>query len=241
MSLEGKKVVVVGASGPGIGLATAEAAAARGARLVIASRSMEKLERAKASVEEASAEGEVEAMEVDITDPVSVENFFNEVGNLDHLTVTADPTVPGPFLEQDVELAHRTFGKFWGQFYAARAAAPRVNEGGSIVLFSSAAAKKPPSSGGASLAAVNGAIATLGSALALELAPIRVNVVAPNWVDDEKMDDDQREELREWAGTSLPAGRLGTPEDVAESVLYLMTNRYTTGVFLPVDGGLSVA
>jgi len=236
MLLAGKKVVVIGASGHGIGLATAQAVAAQGAQVVIASRSREKLEQAKKLIS-----GRAEVMPLDMTNEVEVEHFFEQVGVFDHLVVTASSTAPdGPFLSGNGETARRNFEKFWGQVYASRAAARRIAKDGSLILFSSAAAKKLPSNGGAMLASTNAAIATLGVALSLELSPIRVNIIAPSWVENEEQSEQERMDLSRWALESLPTKRLGRAEDVAQGVIYLMTNSYTTGVLLPIDGGLSV-
>ncbi len=86
--------------------------------------------------------------------------------------------------------------------------------------------------------AASAAVASLGRALAVELAPVRVNVVAPGVVDTGVWDDADRERLHEWATASLPVGHLGQPEELAAAYLFLMTATYVTGVVLPVDGGL---
>jgi NAD(P)-dependent dehydrogenase (short-subunit alcohol dehydrogenase family) len=233
--MQNQTVVVLGGSS-GIGLAVAQAASKLGAKVVICSRSAEKLEQSRQTIQ-----GDVEAIAFDMTDLTSVNQAFEQIGSLDHLVATAvadENKKRGRFTDLDRETAHSSFDKFWGYFHAAQAAVPRIKPGGSVTLLSGASAFKPPSSGMSVLASVNGAIATLGRALAIELAPIRVNVVSPGAVDTPVWDEQQRNSLVKWMQESLPVQHVGTPEDIAQSVIYCMTNRYTTGVILHVDGGL---
>lgn len=234
-AMQNQTVVVLGGSS-GIGLAVAQAAAALGAKVIICSRSAEKLEQARQAIV-----GEVESVAFDMTDPASVNQAFEQISSLDHLVATAvadENKKRGRFTEIDRETAHSSFDKFWGYFYAAQAAASSIQAGGSITLLSGASAFKPPKSGMSVLASVNGAIATLGRALAIELAPIRVNVVSPGAVDTPVWNEQERTSLIHWMQESLPVQQIGTPEHIAQSVLYCMTNPYTTGIILHVDGGL---
>jgi NAD(P)-dependent dehydrogenase (short-subunit alcohol dehydrogenase family) len=173
--MQNQTVVVLGGSS-GIGLAVAQAASALGAKVIICSRSAEKLEQAQQTIQ-----GDVDVIAFDMTDPMSVNRAFEQIGSLDHLAATAvadENKKRRRFTELNRETAVSSFDKFWGYFHATQAAVSRINPGGSITLLSGASAFKPPSSGMSVLAAVNGAIATLGRALAIELAPIRVNVVS---------------------------------------------------------------
>ena len=230
MTLTGQRVVVVGGTS-GMGLATVRAAAAQGAEVVAAWR------RALAARERIDG---VHQAEADVTDEASVRALFDAVGAVDHLFVSASPGSPGPFLEQDLAAA-RTFldGKLLGSWTCARYAAPRMPAGGSITFVTGAAVVRPPL--GASMAtAAFAAIEGLSRALALELGPLRVNTIRPGYTDSEMwagLSDDEREDLRRRVSDALPAGRMGTPEDIAHAAVFLMTSRQTTGAVLEVSGG----
>ncbi len=234
MSLKDKKVVIIGGSS-GMGLATAKAAVAEGALLVIASRSAEKL---RAAVDE--IEGEVKSYVLDVTDEEQVKRFFAEVEELDHLVTTAAGELTGPFLQLETAAVQALFAsKFWGQYLAAKYGASRITVGGSITMFSGVASQKPIP-GFSSFAAVNGGINALCRALAVELAPLRVNAVSPGIVETpayEGMPVKERRAFFDAVAAKLPVKRIGRPEDVARTVLYLMQNGYTTGAVIDVDGG----
>jgi NAD(P)-dependent dehydrogenase (short-subunit alcohol dehydrogenase family) len=136
--MQGQTVVVLGGSS-GIGLAVAQAASALGAKVFICSRSAEKLEQARQTIS-----GDVEAIVFDMTDPMSVNRAFEQIGTLDHLVATAvadENKKRGRFTELDRETAHSSFDKFWGYFHATQAAVPRINPGRSpfylVLLLSS--------------------------------------------------------------------------------------------------------
>ncbi len=236
--LAGTTVVVVGASS-GQGLAVSRAAAAHGARVVMASRTASTLQAAAAEIE-----GDVASIVTDMLDPASIAALFESVGELDHLVVTAvadEVKNRCRFVEMTDEIASRSLDKFWGSFNAARAAAPRIRAGGSITLTSSVAAFNPPADGGfAVMNAASAAVNTLGRSLAAELKPVRVNVIAPGVVDSgvwNAMSEQDRNHFRSDYGKSLPVGHIGQPGELAAAFIYMMTNTYTTGTVLPVDGG----
>jgi len=144
---------------------------------------------------------------------------------------------------QDLEVilaAQRVIdSKLIGPLLLAKHGAPRIRTGGSIIFTSGIAAYRP-SRGGAVVAAVNGALAALGRALALELAPIRVNVVSPGWVDTPVWDvvaGDRKGAVLSGMAERLPVQRVGTPADVARAFLFLMQSEYSTGTVLHIDGG----
>jgi NAD(P)-dependent dehydrogenase (short-subunit alcohol dehydrogenase family) len=233
VTLSGQRVVIVGGTS-GMGLATVRAAAGQGAEVIAAGR------RALAGRE--AIEG-VRQAEVDVIDEASVRALFDGVGTLDHVFVSASPGSPGPFLEQDLAEA-RTFidGKLLGSWACARYAAPRISGGGSITFVTGVAAVRPPGNA-AMVTAAFAAIEALSRALALELGPVRVNTIRPGYTDSEMwsgLSHAARDDLRRRVAGSLPAGRMGTPEDIAHAALFLMTSRQTTGAMLEVSGGESL-
>ena len=235
MSLDGKTVVIVGGSS-GIGLASAAACSAAGARVVIAGRSEQKLDAARRDVE-----GRIEARRLDMTDDASIEAFFAAVGPLDHLVITASEAALGRFREIDTADARRFFdSKFWGPYSVARRAAPQIRHGGSITFFSGAAGSRA-SPGFSCGSAINAAVEALSRTLAVELAPVRVNTISPGLVEtpvwETILPATERDALFADTAAKLPAGRIGRPEEIADAVLFLIRNAYTTGTTLFVDGG----
>ncbi len=231
-TLAGKRIVIIGGSS-GMGLATAAAAAETGAAVIIASRSASRLEEARKALP-----GPVAVLPLDVTDAAAVEAAFRQLGPIDHLVVAGSATSAGAFGTHPLRDAHATFdSKFWGAYCAVRSA--QFNTGGSVVLFSGIFSRRP-AAGYSTMAAVNGAIESLGRALAVELAPLRVNVVSPGLTDTPAyagMPAAQREGMFAAVAAHLPARRIGRPADAAEAVLYLLGNGYVTGTVLDVDGG----
>ena len=235
MSLDGKTVVIVGGTS-GIGLASAAACSAAGARVVIAGRSEQRLDAARRAVE-----GPIEARRLDMTDDASIEALFGELGPLDHLVITASGAALGRFLEIDTAEARRFFdSKFWGPYAVARRAAPQIRPAGSITFFSGAAGSRA-SPGFSCGSAINAAVEALSRTLSVELAPVRVNTVSPGLVDTpiwhSIVSSSERDALFADTAAKLPAGRIGRPEEIADAVLFLIRNAYTTGTTLFVDGG----
>jgi NAD(P)-dependent dehydrogenase (short-subunit alcohol dehydrogenase family) len=237
MRFKGQKIVIIGGSS-GMGLAVAKMAAAEGAAVVIASRSEEKLRKAKGEIQE-----NVETLTVDVMDEGSVKAFFEEVGGFDHLTTPGNEAAMGPFLKLDTIKARAAFdSKFWGQYHAARYGAPHIRGSGSITFFAGIWSQRPVP-GGSIVTAINSAIEGLGRALAMELAPIRVNTVSPGIVDTPiwaGMAPGEKEAMFKGAAAALPVRRIGRPEEIAQTVLYLMGNGFSTGSTLYVDGGATL-
>jgi NAD(P)-dependent dehydrogenase (short-subunit alcohol dehydrogenase family) len=235
MSLRGERVVVIGGTA-GIGFAVAEAAAREGADVVVASRRQTAVDGALRRLPE-GAEGHV----LDVTDEIEVRGFFARIGDFDHLVFTAGESL---LLEElasaDIDRARRFLDtRFWGAYAAVKHGAPSIRKGGSIVLTTGTAGRRPMP-GTTVAAGLCGAMESLTRALALELAPIRVNVVSPGVVRTElwrELPEADREGLFASAAQSLPVGRAGEPEDVAEAYLYLMRGRFSTGSTVVVDGG----
>ncbi|MCP3795210.1 SDR family oxidoreductase [Paenibacillus sp. CH40] len=232
--MQNKKIVIIGGSS-GIGLETAKQVISLGAEVVIASRSEDKLHKAKEMLGPRAA-----IYVLDTSDEQQVKSFFEKVGPYDHLIVSAAETSGGSFLQLETDQARKLFGnKFWGQYYAAKYGASQLSTKGSITLFSGVVAYKPMI-GSSTLGAVNAAVSNLGQTLALELAPIRVNVVSPGIIDTpsrSKMPENTRNQFYDTVAHKLPVKRVGLAEDVARGVLYLIQNQFVTGTVLHVDGG----
>jgi len=233
MALTGKKIVLVGGAS-GLGLAAARAAKAEGADVLVTSISQPQLREV---AEKHGLKGGL----LDVTREDEVSAFFQDVGAFDHLVISAgDPLKKTPFLKQTAEGARKDFEiRFWGAHCAIRHAAANIRPGGSITMTSGLAGRRA-TPGIAVLGAVCGAVESLAQGLAVELAPIRVNVVCPGVVDTgiwDAMPNDARAGFYAETGRSLPAGRVGRPEDVAEAYLYLMKNGYSTGTTVITDGG----
>ena len=230
MNLASKKVVVVGGSS-GIGLSTAEMAKRAGAEVVIASRSAEKLNAAASKLS-------VKAIATDVTSDESVTNLFKQCGPVDHVVVTAAQLRTGPFKTVSMDDVRATMeGKFWGAWRVARAA--EIRAGGSLTLVSGFLSIRPrPNS--AIVGASNGALESLTRALALELAPVRVNCVSPGVIDTPiraAMPEATRKDMLDKAAAALPVRRVGLGEDIAQQILAFMTNGLATGSIVYLDGG----
>ena len=233
-----KRVVVIG-GGSGMGLAVARKALAAGSDVVIAGRSRERLHAARVGL----GEKQVDAVVMDIGDRASVAALFEHVGPFDHLVVTAAdlPYAPLHDLTQS-DLMRAISSKFLGPFFAAQESAARIRPGGSITFTSGIAARRPMR-GGSAAAAVNSGLEGLVRALAIELAPIRVNAVSPGWTDTSIWDgmagmtQERKAEAFTTMAARLPVGRIGRTEDIAAAIDFLMHSEFSTGMVLDVDGG----
>lgn len=224
-------MVVLGGSS-GIGYATASAALARGAEVTLVSR----------SPQQAAGRLGVRGHAADLTDPSAVASALAAAGPVDHVVYTAGETLSlMPLADFDLARAHDFFEvRYFGALSAVRAALPRLRPGGSITLSTGTAGDRP-TPGWSVAASICGAVESLTRALAVELAPIRVNAVQPGvtrspmWGQGEAVD-----QLYAETAKVVPLGRPGEVTDVAEAILYLMSQSYTTGTILPVEGGASL-
>jgi NAD(P)-dependent dehydrogenase (short-subunit alcohol dehydrogenase family) len=235
---DGKRVVIIGGTS-GIGLATAKLITQLGGQVVIAGRSAEKLEKAKNFIESSQTECHI----LNNRNEGDIKEFFSKIGLFDYLFTPGASYTRGP-ITADLETAQSCFeGKFWPQYMAVKYAVPYINKKGAIVLMSGAFSQRPPNDG-ASYAACNAGIESLGKALAVELAPIRVNVIAPGTIRTPFVWEGKGKEVREkiyddYAKQCLLA-KVGEVEDIAEAVVYLLLNQYTTGSTLFPDGGYTL-
>ena len=232
---ENKKVVIVGGSS-GIGLAVAEEAASQGAEVVIVSSNAARVQGAVKSVG-----GKAQGRAVDVSDEKAIESFFTNVGAFDHLVFTAGDSLQlHQLADTDLKQARRAFElRYWSALATVRYGSPQIRKGGSIVLTTGVAGRRPHS-GWVIAASVCGTIEALTRALAVELAPIRVNAVCPGVVRTnlwQSMNADAREHLYESVGKSLLVGRVGEACEIARAYLFLMQEGYGTGQTVVLDGG----
>ncbi len=235
MALNGERIVVLGGSS-GIGLATAQAAARQGATVVIASSRKARIDEALATLP-TGTEGHV----VDLADGDATQALFARLGSFDHLVFTAGETLQlGSLSDTDMDAARRFFTlRYWGAYCAAKYGSSNIRKGGSIV-FTSGIAGQRPHAGWSLGASICAAMEGLTRALAVELAPIRVNIVSPGIVQTRlwaNMAEADRTTLYQQMADKLPVGHVGDAAEIAQAYLYLMRQTYCTGQVLVVDGG----
>jgi NAD(P)-dependent dehydrogenase (short-subunit alcohol dehydrogenase family) len=234
-TLKDKRVVVLGGSS-GIGLGVAKAAGAEGANIVIASSRKTKIDEAL-TVLPSGTEGHV----IDLADAAAIEAFFSKLGAFDHLVYTAgESLLLGPVAKSDNEAAKRRFDvRYWGAFFSAKFGSGSIRPGGSIV-FTSGTAGRRPRPGWALSASIVSAVEGLTRGLAVELAPIRVNLVCPGAVVTPLWDglpEASRKHLLEVAAAGLPVRHVADADEVASAYTYLMKQTFSTGEIVVVDGG----
>lgn len=234
-SLNGKKVVVLGGTS-GIGLAASLLAAEYGALVVVASSTQKKVDEALSILPEGST-----GFTADLEDEKQTELLFKKIGGFDHLIFTAGDQLSFKELsELNIEEAKKSINvRFWGAIMAVKYALPMIRKDGSIILTTGALGRKPRV-GTAVIAAMASAVEGLTRALAIELAPIRVNAVCAGTVRTnllENMSHADREELYNKIGSKLLTGRVGNANEIAEAYLYLMRAGFTTGQIVVADGG----
>lgn len=234
--MQDKRIIVVG-GGSGIGKGIVHAANTAGAEVVLVGRSREKLEEVAASLPRGA---DTQTIVADITSEKDVERLFEEAKSFDHLVSTVADLAYQPVREFDLSAARRSVdSKLMSSLLLAKHGCARARNGGSLTFMSGIAAYRPMPRG-AIVAAINGALASLAYALALELAPLRVNVVSPGWVDTPIWDTvagERKFDMQAQMASRLPVGRIGKPDDIAQAVLSIMSNGYITGTVMHVDGG----
>lgn len=238
MNLQDAKVLIVGGSS-GMGLAAAWRCLAAGAFVTVAGRSAERLAAARVTLQAPSA---LQVIEVDIGQEAQVVSLFDRIGSLDHIVSTAADIRGAYQLLPELELADAqrvVQSKFFGPLLLAKHGAPRLAATGSLTFTSGVAAYRPAPRGSV-VAAINAALEGLVRALAVELAPLRVNVVSPGWVDTpiwSNVAGDAKDATLQAMAERLPVGRIGEPADIADAIAFLMGNPFTTGTVLHVEGG----
>ncbi|WP_288376195.1 SDR family oxidoreductase [uncultured Chryseobacterium sp.] len=234
-TLENKKVIILGGSS-GLGLATAQAAAADGAEVIIVSSNQQRIDRALATLPENSR-----GFAVSLDKEENIKTFFSTIGKFDHLVYTAGENISMSMVDDtDIENGKDFFTiRFWGAFAAIKYGRPHINEGGSINLMSGNFGQRPAA--GYSLGAtICGAMDALTKAMAVELAPVRVNNIAAGIIDTNLWGNLSREDKENFFShleNTLLLQRVGQPMDVADAFVFLMKQEYMTGQSLVIDGG----
>ena len=228
-----QQVVVIGGS-EGIGLAVAKAARALGARVLAVSRTREKLEAARDAV------SGLEIRVADINDTASIQDVFSEFSTVDHVYIAAGSTKIGSPLDHQLsEFRHKFDERLWGSIEVVRAAHALIRPGGSFTFTGGLSSDRPVRGAWVSGIATM-ATEQLARVLALELAPIRFNAIAPGYTDTPMWDhifpENGAQALSEVAKKN-PVPRLVTADEVAQAVLLLMQNEAITGETIHVDCG----
>ena len=232
--LAGQTVVVIGGSA-GIGLETARHARAEGADVILTGRDLDRLRQAALEL------GAQRTAAFDATDPAALDRFFADLPEaINHVMVTGPGPYYAPLADLDRERAHRNFdAHLWLPVAVAQHAVGRVRPGGSL-LFMGGTGGRRPGIGLSLIAAGTAALPALIANLAVEVAPVRVNLIAAGFVDtplSASLLGDQLEERRNELRATLPIGRVVGPADVAALAVHIMANTALTGATYDIDGG----
>ena len=218
----------------GIGLETARRARTEGAKVILAGRDPERLKRATGELDAVST------ADFDATDTASLERFFHDLPAIDHVLVTAGRPYYGRLIDMDfAQVRSAIDGHLMMALQVARNAVNKVRPGGTLLFMGGTGARRP-AGGLAIAAAVTAALPALTANLALELAPVRVNLIAAGFVDtplSAELLGDQLENRRDQLRATLPIRRVVEPADVAALAVHIMTNTTLTGATYDIDGG----
>lgn len=239
MKLNDQKIIIMG-GGSGIGLAAAKALAELGGRVVITGRNEEKLRKAAKD-----AGMPLETAAFDASSEKDLRGFYDRVGPFNHLVLTLSGAKGGgPFSSLTLDALRDGFeAKFFLHFLAAQGALGTLANNGSIT-FVSAISARGSMPGTAGLAAINGAIEAMVRPLARELKPRRVNAVSPGVVETpwwDRLPSDQRQALLTGAASMSLVGRNAQADEIAQAIVFLVTNGFTTGTVIEIDGGLRLS
>ncbi len=232
--LLGQTVVVIGGSA-GIGLETARRARAEGAKVILTARNPERLKHAASEVDAASTAA------FEATDPNAIEQFFAQLsGPIDHVMVTAGRPYYGRLADIDLANARSLIGDHLLQALSvARYASKKVRPGGALIFMGGTGGRRA-AIGMSITAAVTAAMPALIANLALEIAPVRANLIAAGFVDtplSAELLGDDLEKRRNHLRATLPVRRVVGPADVAALAVHIMTNTALTGATYDIDGG----
>jgi NAD(P)-dependent dehydrogenase (short-subunit alcohol dehydrogenase family) len=232
--LSGQTVVVIGGSA-GIGLETARLARAEGAEVILAARNPERLQRAADEI------GARRTFAFDATDPAALEQFFADLPTpIDHVLFTGAGPYYAPLAEMDLDEARRDVDShLFVPVQIARHAIGKVRPGGSLQFIGGTGGRRR-GVGLTLIGALTAAMPALVANLALEIAPIRVNLLAAGFVDtplSASLLGDQLEARREELRATLPIGRVVGPADIAALAIHVMENDTLTGATYDIDGG----
>jgi NAD(P)-dependent dehydrogenase (short-subunit alcohol dehydrogenase family) len=231
--LAGQTVVLIGGSS-GIGFETAKRARSEGADVVLTGRNPERVEQAAREV------GALSSAAFDATDFERLGRFFDQLPRpIDHVMVSAGSPYYARLADIDFTQARRNVDEmFWLPLHIARCAADKVRPGGTLLFMGGTGGRRPAA--GVMITAFTAAIPALTKALAVELAPVRVNLIAPGFVDtplSASLLGDQLDARRDQLRTTLPIGRVVGAADIAALAVHLMTNTAITGATYDIDGG----
>ncbi|KAF8603585.1 NAD(P)-binding protein [Ceratobasidium sp. AG-I] len=240
--LHDKKVIVIGGSS-GIGYAVADAAISNGASVVVASSSQIKIDGIIERLRKSNTNATVTGQAVDITNFESLTSFLTKEAPFDHLVITAGEVPTGTQIQKGVDLREQLQDSLNLRYWAVLNAAQHIHTNGLVrpggsFTMTIGTVQARPLPGWGFFSGVVGAVETATRGLALDLKPLRVNTIAPGYTDTaltEQFPPDLRKAFIEKAQNSLPVGRIGKPEEVAEAYIFAM--KYLTGQVITVDGG----
>lgn len=238
MVLQDTKIVIAGGSA-GIGLATVNMLANKGAQVITFGRSLDKLKFAKTLNEN------IKIAQVDATKRNELDAFFNSISNFNHLVITlTGGKGSGMFKDLKLEDLQEGFNaKVIAHLNTIQSALPYLNKNGSITLVTSVSSKSGVV-GTSGLAAINASIDAMIPSLAKELKPLRINAIAPGVINTKYWDylnPKDKEIVFNKYTDKIPVQRIGNPEEVAHAIDFAINNKYLTGAIIPVDGGLLVS
>lgn len=237
-SLQNKRVIIFGGSS-GLGLATAKMAAAEGANVVIVSGNQSRIDNALKELPSGTT-----GFSVDLSKEENIKQFFTNSGKFDHMVYCAGENLTLHTIDEtDIDEARTFFNvRYWGAFAAVKYGAPRIHAGGSISLISGTASLRP-GAGWSVASSICGAMEGFVRAMAVELAPVRVNSVIPGVIKTNlwgSLSEVDREGLYQSQADALLLKRVGEAEDIALAFVYLMKQSFTTGQNIVVDGGAAL-